>query len=242
MGEPYFRFKQFSIWQPRAAQKVSTEACVLGAVTPLPALPARLLDVGTGTGLLALMMAQRLRAAFPAGAFLIDALEPDAQSLADAARNVAESSFQATIVLHQKRLQDFFPEKPYELIVSNPPFFQQDLRAARPCRNTAAHADALPLPELATHAARLLAPAGLLAVLLPPHEASLLTALLAPLGLVPEKKIILTARQGKSPFRHVALYRRQPAAPSQMPLTILDETGHYTPDFVALLRDFYLFL
>ncbi|WP_420154831.1 tRNA1(Val) (adenine(37)-N6)-methyltransferase [Siphonobacter sp.] len=232
----YFRFKQFTIWQDQTAMKVCTDACVLGAWTPVQE-SHRILDIGTGTGLLPLMLAQRLTAPYH-----IHAVEIDPSSASQARTNVQESPFAETIHIYETAIQSFASEHPYDLIISNPPFFQNYLRSPNEGRNRAAHDERLSLAELAAAVDRHLAPEGRFAVLLPVFETDLLAKEIRPYGLHIRQQLALKNDPGKPTFRLLTLFTRQatPAEITPEVLCIRDETNEYTPDFVALLKDYYL--
>ena len=142
MANPYFKFKQFTIWHDKCAMKVGTDGALLGAWAA-PKEARNILDIGTGTGLVALMLAQRCQA-------FIDAIDIDADACLQAEENVARSPFADRIRVHCCALNDFHPSAPshYDLIVSNPPYFHQALKCPDPKRNRARHTDTLSLEEL----------------------------------------------------------------------------------------------
>ncbi|TLM97203.1 methyltransferase [Hymenobacter jeollabukensis] len=220
--------------------KVSTDACVLGAAAGV-AGAARILDVGSGTGLLALMAAQRNPTA------RIEAVEIDAAAAAQAARNVAASPWAARIRVHALSLADYAATAPgpFDHILSNPPFFRHSLRSPDAQRTTARHAaaDTLSFAELAAFAAAHLTPAGRLTVLLPPPEMREFEQEAARAALSPISHLILRHRPGSKPLRHVTTFGLaagpQPT-PVESPLTIHAADESYSAEFRTLLRDFYL--
>jgi tRNA1Val (adenine37-N6)-methyltransferase len=233
MPNKYFRFKQFTVWQSDATLKVSTDACILGAWTDVRST-RRILDIGTGTGLLALMLAQH------APGVPIDAVEIDAAACELARENIRQSPFANQIQVIQIRIQEFEPGHRYELIVSNPPFFQASLRSPETARNRARHADALTLPELAEAVEKLLAPTGTFVVLLPERETAQFDALAAERSLYPARRLVVRNAPGKSVFRVVSEYRRTAGVPTIEQLLIRQLDGTYSEEFVALLKDYYL--
>ena len=163
---PFFCFKQFAVWHDRSALRVCTEACILGAYAEVTDV-THALDIGTGTGLLALMIAQRN------AKMQIDAVEIEAQNVEQAIENVIQSPFLKRISVVQAAIQNWRkPESPhsskYDLIISNPPFFDKHLLSPREERNRALHTETLSLSDLALSVARLLADTGRFFVLLPP--------------------------------------------------------------------------
>jgi tRNA1Val (adenine37-N6)-methyltransferase len=235
-----FRFKQFAVQQERCAMKVCTDACVLGAWAEIgeaatQSTPLRLLDIGTGTGLLALMLAQR----YPQ--LVIDAVELDGAAAEQARENVAASPFAERIRVQQEAIQDFRPEVLYDHIVTNPPFFQSDLRSPDAGVNRAHHAESLSLAELLVAVERLLRPEGTWQVLLPVAEGNLLGQLAAERGWVPTRQLLLTHQPGHRPFRQLTTYGRAAATYAPEELFIYENEGKtYSPDFRELLKDYYL--
>ncbi|KAB7731471.1 methyltransferase [Rudanella paleaurantiibacter] len=240
-----FRFKQFTIQQHQTAMKVCTDACVLGAYThpgtthvqPAPTL----LDIGTGTGLLALMAAQN----YPT-AHRIDAVELDPDAFGQATDNVAASPFANRVRVHQTAIQDFRPGYQYDLILSNPPFFTNHLRSPDAATNRALHTETLPFTDLVAAANRLLHPEGEWWVLLPPYEAGQLETLAQQANLWPFSRLSLRHNARKAPFRHITGYRRNPTSLHTDTLTVYESDPAnpgretYTRPFRQLLSPFYL--
>ncbi|GAB3221970.1 tRNA1(Val) (adenine(37)-N6)-methyltransferase [Spirosoma arcticum] len=233
-----FRFKQFTIHQDRTAMKVCTDACVLGAfadVAETSEIPVRILDIGTGTGLLALMAAQRNPLA------LVDAVEVDEAAFGQAVENVANSPFSGRGRVWYGRVQDFVPPHPYDHILTNPPFYTNHLRSPNSAVNRALHTDELPFPKLIEAIGRLLKPDGQWWVLLPPSETVSLIKLAAAMGLTPYRQLHLRHNERKSVFRIITgfSYVQRTTSSSTLDIYESDSKG-YTPAFRALLRDFYL--
>jgi tRNA1Val (adenine37-N6)-methyltransferase len=243
MPQPFFRFKQFTVHQSDAVLKVSTEACILGAWATAPDGATRLLDVGTGTGLLALMLAQRHPQA------LIDAVELAEAAARQATENVANSPFADRIRVHQTAIQEFsifnsqfsiFNGNGYDFIVANPPFYQHNLRSPDLARNAAKHAETLSFTDLLTAVRRLLAPTGAFVVLLPPVETEVFLRKAAESGLFLHRQLRVRHRPGGRLFRLVSELRFSEKEPDVEELSIHAPEGGYAPEFVALLKDFYL--
>ena len=252
-----FRFKQFTIHQDRTAMKVCTDACVLGAfadVAETSATQVRILDIGTGTGLLALMAAQRNPSAS------IDAVEVDEAAYHQAVENVAASRTGELRIGERVRVwhgqvQNFVPSPPgrgdgavrrsgegfYDRILTNPPFYTNHLRSPDAAVNRALHTDELPFPELIEAVGRLLKPDGQWWVLLPPYETSSLIKLAAALGLTPFCQLHLRHNERKPVFRTITVFSYDQRTAVSDTLAIYDpERNEYTPAFRAYLRDFYL--
>ncbi|CCH00681.1 methyltransferase small [Fibrella aestuarina BUZ 2] len=244
-----FRFKQFTIQQDRTAMKVCTDACVLGAWAQIEA-GTYLLDIGTGTGLLALMAAQRNPNA------QIDAVELDEAAAQQAADNVAASPFADRITVHQSAIQQFYPPSAvspsplrYDHILTNPPFYVNSLRSPDKAVNRALHTDELPFADLLVAVRRLLAPTGTWWVLLPPPEMAVLRQLAAAGSptLVPVTELHLRHHDQKPVFRQLVGFRftdssgNVPGPVNPAILAIYEPDGRtYTAQFRALLQPYYL--
>ncbi|WP_426059919.1 tRNA1(Val) (adenine(37)-N6)-methyltransferase [Hymenobacter sp. B1770] len=242
MPNDYFQFQQFRIEQGSCAMKVSTDACLLGAAATLTDA-TRLLDVGTGTGLLALMAAQRHPTV------QIEALEIDEAAAAQAARNAAASPWADRIRIRAASLADFAASTPapYSHIVCNPPFFRQSLPSANAARSTARHvsASSLSFGELAGFASRFLLPTGALTVLLPPPEMLHFETAAQHVGLYLAERLTVRHRPGGRPTRHISrfLHTGSGSGFEEQELTIHADAGPaYSDAFRALLSGFYLAL
>ena len=236
MANDYFQFQQFRIDQGDCAQKVSTDACLLGAATDLTGA-TRVLDIGTGTGLLALMVAQRAPQA------LIEAIEIDPAAAAQAARNVAASPWASRIGVRPLSLAAYAAALPpvFSHIICNPPFFRHSLAPPDAARATARHAGAgsLTFAEIAAFAADFLAPAGTLTVLLPPPEMAHFAQAAQAAGLPPQARLVVRHRPGGRVTRVIGQFGREAAA-GETNLLIQEEDGAYSAAFRALLAGFYL--
>jgi tRNA1Val (adenine37-N6)-methyltransferase len=240
MPNDYFEFQQFRIEQGRCAMKVSTDACLLGAAADLRGAH-RLLDIGTGTGLLALMAAQRHPSVE------IEALEIDEAAAAQAAANVAASPWAGRIMVRGQSLAQFAATQPapFSHLICNPPFFRAALPSANPARRTARHADeaSLSFAELAGFAADFLLPNGQLTVLLPPPEMAHFVAAATAAGLHLTTRLEVRHRPGSRITRHISCFARETAAVAVSSLSIQAPDGlGYSPEFQQLLAGFYLAL
>ena len=233
-----FRFKQFTIRQDRTAMKVCTDACVLGAYADVAenvGNPPRILDIGTGTGLLALMAAQRNPLA------TVDAVEVDEAAYGQAVENVASSPFADRVRVWPGRVQEFRPPLPYDRILTNPPFYTNHLRSPDAAVNRALHTDELPFSDLLDAVRRLLKPDGQWWVLLPPYQTMELIERAAAVGPTPFCHLHLRHNNHKIPFRTVTGFDYN-NRPKHNEMLAIYESGSstYTSAFRALLRDFYL--
>ena len=161
-----FQFKKFSVEQNRCAMKIGTDGVLLGAWTPLDNNPKSILDIGTGTGIIALMLAQRSQAS------QIDALEIDEDAYEQATDNFENSPWNDCLYCFHAGLDEFVeePEDEYDLIVSNPPFYTEDFKTDNEARDRARFADAMPFEDLIEAAALLLSENGIFAVIIPFKE------------------------------------------------------------------------
>jgi tRNA1Val (adenine37-N6)-methyltransferase len=167
MSNDVFEFKKFSIKQNKCAMKVGTDAVLLGSWVDVDGCK-RVLDIGTGTGIIALMLAQKTPAH-------IVALEIDRSSFEQATDNVKQSNYAAQIEVVNKAFQSYWKEQneKFELIVSNPPYFVDSLKSNDTTRSTARHADVLPFNELIEGVHEILAPKGKFCLILPKKEAEI---------------------------------------------------------------------
>ncbi|MDB5243477.1 MAG: methyltransferase [Spirosoma sp.] len=221
--------------------KVCTDACILGAYADVAnGSPARILDIGTGTGLLALMAAQRNPLA------TVDAIEVDEAAFEQAMENVAASNLSERPAIDRVRVipgrvQDFEPASSYDRILTNPPFYTNHLRSPTAAVNRALHTDELPFPELVDSVIRLLQQDGQWWVLLPPYETESLVALTTTVGLMPFQQLHVRHNDRKPVFRIITGFAHALQSLVTDTLTIHDSTDNtYTPAFRSLLRDFYL--
>ena len=194
-----------------------------------------MLDIGTGTGLLALMATQRNPTA------LVDAVEVDDTAFEQAVENVVASPFANRVKVVHGRIQAVESANLYDRILTNPPFYTNHLRSPDPALNRALHTDELPFDELLMAVIRLLKGDGQWWVLLPPYETEKLTKLAKTVGLVPFKRLLLRHQATKPVFRAITGYSYNQSLIQEETLDIREADGKtYTPEFKALLRDFYL--
>lgn len=235
MATPFFQFKQFTIHQDRCAMKVGTDGVLLGAWVNCAAAK-NILDIGTGTGLIALMLAQRCGAQ-------IDAVEYDTDAAQQAAENVAASSFADRINVHAVPFQEFEPadNKRYDLIVSNPPFFNNSLKPPKENRSNARHGDTLNFSEILHGSKKLLAENGRLTVVLPLKEAEDFMDIAEEVGyFLVEQCHVLPHPEAKAKRMLLTLARIKVTC-KKTQLQIETNVRHqYSLEFKALTADFYL--
>lgn len=253
MPNNYFQFKQFTIQQEKAALKVSTDSCLFGAwiVKEVRSMkyevrsagntlatrhsPFTILDIGAGTGLLMLMLAQKCNAT-------IDGIEIDEPSYQQAKENIEASIWNERIQLFHADVKQFNFSTKYDLILSNPPFYEGDLKSGTANRNVAMHDAGLKLEELMAIVAVNLADDGRFAVLLPYARASYMIALAAAANLHLQKHVQVKQSVKHGYFRSMLLFTRIKTEAVVEELAIKDADNNYTDDFVNLLKDYYLYL
>ena len=236
-----FHFKQFDVVNERSAMKVNTDGVLLGAVMDIRQDDRRLLDIGTGTGTIALMAAQRLSGQQE---IHIDAIDIDRDSAEEAAVNFNDSPWPQILHSHHASLDEFSlsTSSEYDLIFSNPPYFEESLQAPEERRNAARHtATGLSFREIIDFAVRRLNPRGRLAFVLPSETETDLTRHARMSGLYLYKITRVRTVPRKSPKRIIAEFSRERCeSPEDCMLTIQNE-GQYTQEYLSLMKDFYLF-
>lgn len=227
-----FHFKQFSINQERCAMKVSEIACLFGAWVPIPPDAKRILDIGSGTGLLGLMLAQRSRA-------LIDCIEIDTEAWKQSLENIQASQFADRIAVYNLDILQFNSAHFYDVIVCNPPFFENQLPAIDRQKNLAWHSSALRLSNLLPTTKRLLATRGRLGILLPVSRLTECEQLALKEGLYLQK-VLYVRHSGKHPVRHVMMLFNQEQHPTDSKEMVIHDEAVYSSGFRELLKPYYL--
>lgn len=234
MPNPYFQFKQFTIRHDKCAMKVGTDGVLLGAWTPIQSVK-RVLDVGTGTGLISLQLAQRIPDA------QITSVEIDPAAAAQAEENVCSAPWSERIKVVCCDFRDYHPEERFDLIVSNPPYFVDALKCPDNQRCTARHTSDLNYELLLGHSAHLLTGQGTISIIVPSEVENMVIGTAWKNKLYPYRRLRVFTKLGK-PCRRVLLafsHRDVPCAEDNLCIEG-EEHGQYTPEYISLTKDFYL--
>lgn len=214
--------------------KVTTDGCFFGAVIQTKP-KTKVLDIGTGTGLLSLMLAQR------APYLQIDAIEIDEAAYLQASQNFANSPWSEQLRAHHLPLQAFKSEEAYDLIICNPPFFKQSQTGNKANKNKALHAIDLSMDDLANYAHPILQPDGELWVMYPQQEMAEFVEIAKNQGFFPKYQTRLRNTSEAPVFRDIIGFGKNEADSNIVnDRCIRDETGTYTKDFQELLKPYYL--
>lgn len=233
MANNYFEFKQFIIRQDHSAFKVGTDAVILGSSADVSSV-ANALDIGAGTGLIALMLAQRSNAA-------VTALEPDPGSFEDLVLNIKNCNWKDRIEALNIYLQDFASSCKFDLIVSNPPYFSNSLRNPDRSKAGARHKDLLTDDELLAGVDRLLEDEGLFQVIMPKAEGEVFISEGIKYGLFCNQIIRIRPLPSAAVNRLVLAFGRKKLSLTEKELTISTGQRHeYTREYVELTKEFYL--
>jgi tRNA1Val (adenine37-N6)-methyltransferase len=232
-----FSFKQFSVQQDRCAMKVGTDGVLLGAWCPIDNNPFSILDIGTGTGIIALMLAQRSHAE------QIDALEIDEDAYEQAVENFENSSWSDRLFCFHAGLDEFVdePEDEYDLIVSNPPFYSEDYKTDNSQRVLARFQDAMPFEELVQAAGLLLSENGIFSVIIPYKEEERFIDLCAEAELFPVKITRVKGSHNTPIVRSLVAFKRYELAVLTADELVVETSRHvYTDEYINLTKEFYL--
>jgi tRNA1Val (adenine37-N6)-methyltransferase len=235
MSNNWFQFRRFRIEQQNCAMKITTDACIQGAWTPIETSVQRVLDIGAGTGLLSLMLAQRNTG------ITIDAIEYDKEAAIQAIGNVAASPWHQCIQLLHSDVRAFEASTKYDLIICNPPFFTGSLLSGKESQDKARHDVTLSRQELLQVVKDNLANDGYLSLLLPYSEYLLWKEPAEKCGLY-ESKCLHINHKPDAPVKRVVtiLARSKMERPEIETLTIKENDNEYTDHFKVLLGEFYL--
>lgn len=230
-----FHFKQFSVSNSRSAMKIGTDGLLLGALTPIRKDCMSVLDIGTGTGVIALMIAQRAHAATIVG------IEINSEAAAEAKDNFANSPFDTRLsVIHSDFLSQEFNNKWFDLIVSNPPYYTNTLHAAGEARDCARNQQSMPLQHLIAKASLLLSENGVLSLILPTEEINNSDFFATLNRLHCCKRINIFTRPGAPPKRVIAVYAKYQTKCEIIDFNLTDSDGEMSYDYHKALSDFLI--
>lgn len=247
--ENSFRFKRFSVRNERSAMKVNTDGVLLGAVVPVCGADCRVLDIGTGTGVIALMLAQRLTADMEQASRMrplrILGIDIDPDAAAEAADNFASSEWAEALTAEEISLESLeTASEAFDIIVSNPPYYDSSLTNPDGKKAVARHTDlpqgSLSYREVMEFAARHLSATGRLSVVLPSDQEFAALRYARMCGLHLSHLLRVRTVERKQPKRFIATFVTAPCECRTQMLTIM-EKGKYTDEYISLVKDFYLF-
>lgn len=239
MANSYFQFKQFTVQQDRCAMKVTTDGCLFGAwlADNISSDHVKLLDIGTGAGLLPLMIAQKKNAA------TIDTIEIDTNAFEQATENIATSPWHTNIRAINADVKEFSSDTIYDIIISNPPFYENEWFSANSEKNMAHHSSHLLIKELLVIIRKHLTPDGKFYLLLPYKRHDEIMELLQKKEIYIEKKILLRQSVNHDYFRFMieATFIKEKET-TITEIAIRNNENEYTEEFNRLLKDYYLYI
>lgn len=235
MNKP-FQFKKFTVNQDRCAMKIGTDSVLLGAWANLDHNPFSVLDIGAGTGVLSLMIAQR------SNAELIDALEIDSDAYEQCVENFEQSTWGDRLFCYHASLDEFTNEidDQYDLIISNPPFYSEDSKTNIPERDLARFQDAMPFQHLLQCASKLLSENGLFSVIIPYKEEQNFIQLASDFSLFPNRILHVKGAENTPIKRSLIEFSFIEKTVISSNLIIETERHNYTKEYIDLTKDFYL--
>ncbi len=231
-----FHFKQFSVKQNRSAMKISTDSVLLGAWTPLFS-PLSVLDIGAGTGVISLMIAQRTENT------LIDAVEIDSEAFTECSENFSNSEWTNRLQCYHKDIRDFSQEsnKKYDLIISNPPFFTEKIFSKNKNRAIARFTENLPFEELLKSISLLLSEKGFFSVIIPFKEENIFTEKANSFSLFPSLITHIRGNFNSEIKRSLILFSFNKTENISFDEIIIEKQRHiYTEKYINLTKNFYL--
>lgn len=240
MSNPFFRFRQFTIYQQRSAMKVTTDACLFGAWCAHEMQQDKtgvkeVLDIGTGTGLLSLMVAQK-------NEVQVDAVELDEAAAEQAIENVGKTIWNDTINIIHHNILHLPYIKTYDCIISNPPFYEKEIESESAGKNLAHHGHGLKLTDLLYIIQMQLKKDGCFYLLLPYKRIKEVEKEIYKANFFMTKKVAVRTSPSKAPFRLMLKGSKKFADRETIELSINNEQQQYTPEFTNLLKDYYLYL
>lgn len=236
MSKQPFLFKKFKVQQDQCAMKIGTDAVLLGAWTSIENHPFSVLDIGSGTGILALMLAQRSTAE------IIDALEIDDQAYEQCVDNFEQSDWGDRLFCYHASLDEFVDEieDHYDLIICNPPFYSEAYKTNNPSRDLARFQDALPFEHLIEGVSNLLSNTGVFTVILPYKEEARFITLASEVQLFLNKRLHVQGSPNSEIKRSLLEFSFRESETKTETLVIENQRHDYTKDYINLTKDFYL--
>ena len=235
MSNDYFQFRQFVVHQQRCAMKVGTDGTLLGAWAAAPSGKCRILDIGTGTGLIALMMAQR----FPEAE--ITGIDIDEDAVVQAAENVRLSPFSERVNICHQNILNFTDAIGFDAIVSNPPFFVDSLACPDSQRTIARHAVSLTYEQLMHQAYHLLKEEGRLSVVVPSDSRAQIEAAACLEGFFMTRVCLIKTTPMKQPKRQLIEFQKHPVSELDIKEGIIEESPNVRSDwYQRLTKEFYI--
>ncbi|WP_439153305.1 tRNA1(Val) (adenine(37)-N6)-methyltransferase [Winogradskyella sp.] len=236
MATEPFKFKQFTVNQNRCAMKIGTDGVLLGAWTSINHRPFSVLDIGSGTGILALMIAQRSTAQ------IIEAIEIDADAYEQCADNFENSSWSDRLFCYHAALLEYVEEieDNYDLIICNPPFYSEDFKTNNTSRDLARFNDAMPFEHIIYAAVNLLSEIGILSIILPFKEEEHFTSIASKVGLFPNRRTHVKGNPESDIKRSLLEYSFVKSKVETLELIIETGRHQYTDDYINLTKEFYL--
>ncbi|GAA0872472.1 methyltransferase [Gangjinia marincola] len=235
MTQP-FHFKQFSVHQDQCAMKIGTDGVLLGAWAGKESNPKNILDVGAGTGVIALQLAQRFPEAY------IEAIELDADAFEQCVENFERSTWGDRLFCYHASFAEYVDEVEdrYDLIVSNPPFYDKEYTTGDVSRDQARFSSSLPLNELVEGASKLLSTDGIFAVIIPKSREDELVDSALQVNLHPSNILRVRGNKESRIKRSAIEFSFRKEIPKEEELTLEIERHQYTEDYLNLVKDFYL--
>ena len=235
MSNPYFRFKQFTIWHDQCAMRVNTDGVLLGSWVSVNE-PGLILDIGTGTGIIALMLAQRTKA-------FVHAVEIEENAWKQAKYNIEKASWQNRIEIIHDDFCNYYKtcSNKYDLVITNPPYFSNSLKSPETTKTLARHNDSLSFGNLLQGVSRLLNDTGIFAVILPADTTEFENEAFI-YGLKCSRRMMVRSLPDKKVIRQLLEFRKSKTVSSIDcdELTIHQQPGVYSPQYIDMTKDFYL--
>jgi len=241
LANPYFQFKQFTVHHDRSAMKVTTDSCFFGAWASRQIQNSKfeirnLLDIGTGTGLLALIIAQR-------NDVIIDAVEIDQEAAQQAIENISSSPWKEKIKVYNQNILNYQSDCKYDCIICNPPFYEKELSSEEQKKNIAHHSSEIRLKQVLLEIKRNLKEHGIFFLMFPAKREREIRSMFDESNFYVIKKLFLKQSVNHSAFRIILMATNQKRNQVETTeISIWNENRQYTKEFTDLLKDYYLYL